>query len=365
MYNVKIVSTGSYLPGEPLTNADMERLAGGLSPDLLDQVQVQTRHWLVDPETGEHRETNSDMAVKAARQALELAGLVPGDIELLVLSTSSPDFPLPPMVALVQDKLGLRRCATVEVRSGCSGSVAALDIARRYLEQGAHKRALVIGSEAISPVLVPVFRGKDPEEIRVRDRLGIYSFGDGAGAIVLEAAEGGEGAVLGSAMACVGGGKKPGMVIPGGGTNAPLTKQVMDDRLMELRVDFAASGKFTPYVLTEALTDVLERSGVSADSINLCIIPEGNTGYLRDELAQAGLLTPEWVALDGKVFENLALVGNTGSAALPLALDHAWKTGTVTPGQRVMLLAIESSKWIYAGMVLTWAAAPCTAGSAV
>jgi 3-oxoacyl-[acyl-carrier-protein] synthase-3 len=137
----------------------------------------------------------------------------------------------------------------------------------------------------------------------------------------------------------------------------------MDDRLMELRVDFAASGTFTPHVLTEALTDVLQRSGVTADSIDLCIIPEGNTGYLREELERAGLLTPEWLALDGKVFENLALVGNTGSAALPLALDHAWKTGAAKSGDRLLLLAIESSKWIYAGMVLTWAAAPYLAES--
>ncbi|HLN61059.1 MAG TPA: ketoacyl-ACP synthase III [Symbiobacteriaceae bacterium] len=364
MYNVRIVSTGSYLPGAALTNEDLENLVGPLSPDLLAQVQVQTRHWLVDPETGEHRESNSDMAVKAARQALNLAGLSPEDVELLVLSTSSPDYPLPPMVTLVQDKLGLRRCATLEVRSGCSGSVAALDVARRYLEQGAYRTAVVIGSEAISPVLVPVFLGKDPDSIRVRDRLGIYSFGDGAGAVVLQAEpEGGVGAVLGSAMACVGGGRKPGMIIPIGGTNAPLTKQVMDDRLMELRVDFAASGTFTPHVLTEALTDVLQRSGVTADSIDLCIIPEGNTGYLREELERAGLLTPEWLALDGKVFENLALVGNTGSAALPLALDHAWKTGAAKSGDRLLLLAIESSKWIYAGMVLTWAAAPYLAES--
>lgn len=359
MPNVRIVSTGSYLPGAALSNFYMENLVGPLSPDLLAQVQVQTRHWLVDPQTGEHRETNSDMAVKAARQALDLAGLAPEDVELLVLSTSSPDYPLPPMVTLVQDKLGLRRCATLEIRSGCSGSAAALDVARRYLEQGAYRTAIVIGSEAISPVLVPTFQGKDPDSIRVRDRLGIYSFGDGAGAIVLQAEPERAGGVLGAAMACVGGGKKPGMIIPGGGTNAPLTKQVLSERLMELRVDFAASGSFTPHVLTEALTDVLQRSGVTADSIDLCIIPEGNTGYLREELAQAGLLTPEWLALDGKVFENLSLVGNTGSAALPLALDHAWKTGTVKPGDRVMLLAIESSKWIYAGMVLTWAAAPC------
>jgi 3-oxoacyl-[acyl-carrier-protein] synthase-3 len=357
MKSIRIISTGSYLPGEPLTNNDLEQLVGALSPEILEQVQVERRHWLIDPQTGEHRETCSDMAVKAVRQALELAALQPEQIDLLIVSTSSPDYPLPPMVTLIQDKLGLRRCATLEVRSGCSGAASALDVARLYLERGIYQRAVVIGCEAISPILAPAFIGKDPELLRVRDRLGIYSFGDGAAAIVLEATEldSGEG-VLGSAMACVGGGKKPGMLIPVGGTNTPLHR--LKDQRVELKVDFSASGKFTPYVLTEALRDLLACAHVRAETIDLCIIPEGNTRYLRDELSQAGLLTDEWLALDDKIFENLALVGNTGSAALPLALDYAWKTGRVKSGDRLMLLAIESSKWIYAGMVLVWSALP-------
>ena len=85
-------------------------------------------------------------------------------------------------------------------------------------------------------------------------------------------------------------------------------------------------------MLTEALCDVLARSGVSAEAIDVCIIPEGNAGYMVEELKEAGLLTPEWLALEGKIFENLALVGATGSAAVPLALDYAWKTGRVKPG---------------------------------
>jgi 3-oxoacyl-[acyl-carrier-protein] synthase III len=355
MKQAQIVSTGSYLPGRALTNAYLEELVGPLSPDLLAQVQVERRHWLVDPVTGVHHETNSDMATKAVEQALAHAHLAAEDVEFLVLSTSSPDYPLPPMVTLVQEKLGLRRCAAIEVRSGCAGSVEALDIARMYIEQGKYKTAVVVGCEAISPILVPLFLHKDPETIRVRDRLGIYSFGDGAAAFVLQASESSEG-ILGSAIACVGGKRKPGMMVTAGGSRVPVPGP---KERMELRVDFQASGKFTPHVLAESLTDVLLSSGVSAESIDLCIIPEGNTGYLQEELREAGLLTPEWIALNKKVFENLSLVGNTGSAALPLALDYAWKTGRVRHGDRVMVLAIETSKWIYAGMVLTWSAPPC------
>src|SRR5215470_8852866 len=126
MNSVQIVSTGSYLPGEALTNSDLERLVGGLSPEILEQVQVEKRYWLIDPATGEHRMTNSDMATKAARQALELANMDPEEVELLVISTSSPDYPLPAMVTLVQDQLGMKRCATLELRSGCAGATSGL-----------------------------------------------------------------------------------------------------------------------------------------------------------------------------------------------------------------------------------------------
>jgi 3-oxoacyl-[acyl-carrier-protein] synthase-3 len=261
----------------------------------------------------------------------------------------------------VQDALGLTRCATVELRSGCAGAVEGLDVARMYLERGQYRTAVVIGSEAISPLIVPIFRGQDPSRVRMREKLGIYSFGDGAGAMVLRAQDAdGHGGVLGSAIACVGGGRKPGMQVIGGGTYKPIHEQLADKRLVDLRVDVVESGRFTPYVLTEGMHETVEAAGVSADAIDVCVIPEGNAEYMTDELREAGLLTTEWTALEGRIFENLSLVGATGSAAVPLALDYGWKTGRIQAGQLVMLLAIETSKWKYAGWVFPWTAAPVT-----
>lgn len=364
MKRVKIIGTGSYLPGEPITNADMERLVGPLPEDILEGIQVGQRYWMVDPATGEHRENNSTLAYNAVRQALDRAGVGPEEVELLVFSTASPDYLLPAMVNFVQEQLGLERCATVEIRAGCAGAIEALDLARLYLENGTYRTAVVVGSEAISPLLVPVYLGKEPDQIRMRDRMNPYNFGDGAGALVLRADEEGEGGILGSAMACIGGKRKPGMQLIGGGTHAPLHQQTKAKRLVDLKVDVVESGRFTPYVLTEGLAEVLRRCNVGVDSIDLCIIPEGNAGYMTDELRAAGLLTPEWVALEGKIVENLAQVGATGSAAVPLALDDAWKTGKIKPGDRVMLLAIETSKWIYAGTVIDWTAPAPSSGHA-
>ena len=215
----------------------------------------------------------------------------------------------------------------------------------------------MIGSEAISPLLVPVFHGKSPDEIRMRDRMNPYNFGDGAGAMVLRASENGDG-ILGAAIACVGGDRKPGMQIVGAGTHAPVHVQLEAKKFVDLKVDVVESGRFTPYVLTEALREVLAAAGVTADDIDVCIIPEGNAGYMVEELEAAGLSTAEWTAIQPKIIENLALVGATGSAAVPVAVDHAWKTGAVKQGDLVMLLAIETSKWKYAGTVFTWTAAP-------
>src|SRR3954454_503261 len=183
MRSVTIAATGAYLPGEPLSNADLECLVGPLPADVLDGIQVRERHWMVDPSTGEHLLSNSEMAAAAGLRALASAGLKPRDVDLLVVSTASPDFQLPPMATLVQDHLGIRACTALELRSGSAGAVEALDLARAYIERGSHEVALVIGSEAISPLLVPIFRGRDPQRIRMRDRMTLYTFGDGAGAM--------------------------------------------------------------------------------------------------------------------------------------------------------------------------------------
>jgi len=255
MKRVRMLSTGGYLPGDPITNDEVERFAGGLPPDILEGLQVETRHWIADPETGEQSETNSDMACKAVQQALERADLEAGDLDLLVVSTASPEYHLPPTATFVQEKLGLERLATVDIRSGCAGAVEALDLARMYLERGDHRTAVVVGSEAISPLIVPVFLGIEPGKVRMRDKLGIYSFGDGAGAMVLQGGDEDGGGFEGSAIASVGGLRAPGMQVVGGGTHSPIHTQLEAKRLVEMKVDVVESGRFTPYVLTEGLAE--------------------------------------------------------------------------------------------------------------
>lgn len=356
MRRAQIIGTGGHQPGEAITTDVIEQLVGGLPQEVADGLSIEKRYWLIDMETGEHRENNSDMSLKAAQIALESAGVAPQEVDLMVQATGTPDYPLPPVVNYVQEGLGLEKCSTLEIRSGGAGFVQGLDIARLYLEQGTHDTAVVIGSEAISPVLAPVFLGQDPNKIRIRDRMPLYMFGDGAGAAVVRASEEGDGGVLGASMRCIGGMRKPGIHSVGGGTHAPIHEQLQAKRLVDLRVDAVGAGDFTPVMVTEALSDTLKNCGVEADSIDHCLIPEGNVGWMLDALREAGLFTPEWQAMEGKIFDNLSQMGACGCAAVPLFLDHAWKNGLIKPGQRVMLIGVEATKWIYAGLVLDWTA---------
>jgi 3-oxoacyl-[acyl-carrier-protein] synthase III len=346
---------GGYQPGEAIPTEKITEVAGELPADIAAGLSIKKRYWLADIETGEHRENNSDMAVKAAERALVSSGVNADELDFIFLATGTPDYVLPPVANLVQERLGIEKCATLEIRSAGAGWVQGLDIARCYIERGDYGKGLVIGSEAISPVLVPSFLGKEPSEIRIRDRLPLYMFGDGAGAAVLTASENAQG-IIGGATRAIGGSRRAGIQVVGGGTHAPLHEQRAAKKLADLRVDAVGAGAFTPVMVTEALEDVLRRTGVDVKTIDHCLIPEGNVGWMLDSLREAGLLTPEWTALEHKIFDNLSLSGACGCAAVPLFADHAWRNGLIKPGQRVMLIGIEATKWIYAGLVLDWTA---------
>jgi 3-oxoacyl-[acyl-carrier-protein] synthase III len=357
--HVSLLSTGAELPGDPIDNATLTELCGPLPDDVLEGIEVRRRHWIVDPRTGEHHTGTAEMATAAARQALDRAGVPAAEVDLLVMSTASPDQPLPAAVTLVQERLGLERCAAIELRAGCVGAVQGLDIARRLLADGTYRTALVLTAESISPLLAPVYLGADPMGVRMRDRLTVFTFGDGAGAAVLRAGEPGSAAETPGvrpvfATQCMGGARKPGMQVVGGGTDAPLETQRRRERPMHIRLDIRGTASFGPRVFVAGLRDMLERSGLAMREIDACVLPEGAAEYFSKEFEEAGLSADDHAALRKCVVENLADVGATGSAAVPLALDAGWTSGRIRPGDTVLLLAVEASRYLYAGLTLTW-----------
>jgi 3-oxoacyl-[acyl-carrier-protein] synthase III len=355
---VTILATGAYLPGEPIDNDALQELCGPLPDDVLKGLQVSRRHWLIDRATGEHTTTSSKMAEAAARNALARAGLAPGNVDLIVLSTASPEYHLPTCASYLQEHLELERCASIELRAGCVGGVQALDIARRHLAGGTCRTALVIGVEAISPLLAPTYLGLDPRQVRMRDRLNLYNFGDGAAAIVLQAvAEDSDSEPRTSyayVNACLGGRTKPGMQVIGGGTDMPLAKQAGRKRLIEIRLDAAGVATFGPRVFVTALQDLLRHAHLRLADIDVCVLPEGNAGYFSRELAAAGMSQDDFCQIQGKIVENLSDVGATGSPAVLLALDAGVEAGRIRPHDTVLLVAIEASRYVYAGVALRW-----------
>jgi 3-oxoacyl-[acyl-carrier-protein] synthase-3 len=355
---VTILATGACLPGEPIENEQLEKLCGPLPAEVLQGLQTKRRHWLVDPATGEHTTSNSRMAEAAARTALGRAGLEPDDVDLIVLCTASPEYHLPTSASYVQEHLGLDRCAVVELRAGCVGAVQALDIARRQLADGTCQTALVIASEAISPVLAPMYLGVEPREVRMRDRLNIYNFGDGAGALVLRAATEDAGSPMTAnyshVSACLGALRKPGMQVIGGGTDIPYPKQASRRRLMDIRLDAAGVATFGPQVFVAALQDLLRRACLRLAEVDACVLPEGNAEYFSSELEAAGMSRDDYHQVQGKIVENLTDVGATGSPAVLLALDAGVNAGRIRPYDTVLLVAIEASRYLYAGVSLRW-----------
>ena len=150
--------------------------------DLAEGISIVQRFWQIDPETGEHRENNADMSLKAAQRRSSRPGVDAAEVDLMIQATGTPEYPLPATVNLVQEMLGLRECATLEIRSGGAGWPQGARHRPPLPRDGEYNDALVIGSESISPVLAPVYLGKDPEKIRMRDRMPLYMFGDGAAA---------------------------------------------------------------------------------------------------------------------------------------------------------------------------------------
>ncbi|MGW5557433.1 3-oxoacyl-ACP synthase III family protein [Micromonospora sp. NPDC003944] len=354
MRTAQIIGTGGYQPGDPIDNATIEKLVGPLPDDVLNGLTIEQRFWMIDPRTGEHLDSNSGMAYKAAAAALAAAEVEPAEVDLMILATGTPDYTLPPSVNLVQEKLGLESCTTLEIRSGGAGAAQALDIARLWIEQGNATTALVIGVEAISPAIAPVFLETEPDKIRMRDRIPLYMFGDGAGAIVVRAGE--HGGLRRGATKAIGGLRKPGIWAIGGGTHAPLLQQQRSKKLVDLRVDVVGAGDFTPVMVSEALSHTLEAGQLAAADADWCLIPEGNAGWMLDSMRDAGVKTADWEALEGRIFDNLAMTGACGCAAVPLFLDNAWRNGKIQPGQRVAIIGVEATKWIYGGIVCDWTA---------
>lgn len=304
----RITGTGSYLPARRLTNADLvAELAGrGIETSdewIVERTGIRARHFAA-PDV-----PSSELGVEASRKALEAAGIGPQDLDLIIVATSTPDMVFPSTACILQNKLGANGCAAFDVQAVCSGFVYALTVADAMIRAGSIRRALVVGAEVFSRIL------------DFSDRTTCVLFGDGAGAVVLEASE--QPGILATDLhadgrhvdiLCV-----PGNVAGG---------QVLGDPL--LKMDGQAVFKLAVGVLEKAARATLDKAGLTDADIDWLIPHQANIRIMQGTARKLKL------SMD-KVVVTVDQHGNTSAASIPLALDHGVRTGLVKTGDTVLL----------------------------
>lgn len=304
----RITGTGSYLPPRRLTNADLaaELATHGVETSddwIVERTGIRARHFAA-PEV-----CSSDLGLEAARRALQAAGVEAKDIDLIIVATSTPDMVFPSTACILQNKLGANGCPAFDVQAVCSGFIYALTIADAMIKTGAAKKALVIGAEVFSRIL------------DFKDRTTCVLFGDGAGAVVLEASD--TPGILASdlhadgkhvGILCV-----PGHVSGGNVLGIPL-----------LTMDGQAVFKLAVGLLDDAARATLLKAGKTAADIDWLVPHQANIRIMQSTARKLKL------SMD-KVIVTVDQHGNTSAASIPLALDTAVRSGKVKPGELLLL----------------------------
>jgi 3-oxoacyl-[acyl-carrier-protein] synthase-3 len=347
MCAVTIAGSGTFLPGEPIGNDVVEELFGTPDHYISELLGMRTRYWATDPATFEPRYRNSEMAAAAAEQALAAAGLEPDQVELIVVNSSTPDYPIPPMSTLVQERLGVTECATVELRSGCVGAVTALAVATQFLQGGMFETALVITSDL--PTAFAVVPLAEDRELSMADRMNGIMFGDGAGAVVLRRSDSERGRVARTVLNSIGVGRPAGMMLEVGGSAAPVTLAAVQEGRHVNRHDHRAVQRWGRELSVRALTDLCAAEGITPAEIDLFLFPQANPSMLAQDRAALDALE---VVPAERMLINVDSVGNTVSAGLLIGLDGILRGESARPGARVALIAGEASKWMYGAALI-------------
>ena len=306
MTRSRITGTGSYLPARLVTNKDLEALVQTSDDWIVSRTGIRERHIAAEGEFA------SDLALHACRAALQAAGREAGDVDLIVLATSTPDMVFPSSACLVQAKLGVKRGAAFDVQAVCSGFVYALATADLFIRSGQHKCALVIGAEVFSRIL------------DWKDRGTCVLFGDGAGAVVLEASH--EPGILSSHLHADGSYASilntPGHVCGGAVQGDPT-----------LKMDGGAVFKLAVRVLEESAREALAFNGFGVPDLDVYIPHQANVRIVSHVARKLGL--PE-----SKCIVTVDRHANTSAASVPLALDVAARDGRVKKGDLVLLQGV-------------------------
>lgn len=336
--DVRILATGTALPGPAIDNAALARRFG-MDP-LWEQwvdtfVGTRGRHLSFDLESGKATGGLADLGAEAGRAALDAADLTAGDIDAVVMGTATPDLLMPATVNMIADRLGVDGVPTYQLQSGCTGAVQALALARQLLASGEHRTVLALAGDTCGKYFET---DADYGSMPPAQLVNLVLFGDGAGAAVLTAEPVAGTAVLRHAFTrLVGAGREPGHVLDWFG---PADR---DERRPGVYEDYKAVEALVPGMARDALDEVLDAVGWSRGEVDFLLPPQLSGRMTERIVAGFGLEAPEEVTVVDEV-------GNSGNALPFLQLDRLLRR--MAEGDRAVGVAVESSKWIKAGFAL-------------
>jgi 3-oxoacyl-[acyl-carrier-protein] synthase III len=318
---VQIIGTGAYIPAHVMTNHDLARLVDTSDEWITTRTGIKERH------IAAKNEATSDLAAKAAKRALDDAGLKAEAVDLIVVATATPDMFFPSTACFVQKELGIKECVSFDLSAACSGFLFALQTAHALLEGGQYKTALVIGAEKLSAIT------------NWKDRSTCVLFGDGAGAAVLQKRSGAAGIL--SIFLRSDATHTDILKVPGGGSRHPATADVVEKRLNTIHMEGKEVFKLAVHKMLSAAQQALKMAGKKESDLTLLIPHQANLRII-DAIAERVAVARE------HIFVNVDKYGNMSAATTIVALDEARRQGRVRRGDLVELIAF--------GAGLTWGA---------
>ena len=322
-----IASLATYVPPRLLTNADLEKMVDTTDDWILQRTGIRERH-VVDPGVG-----TSDLGKEAAIRAIANAGLTPADIGMIIVGTVTPDMMFPSTACLIQQKIGARNAWGFDLSAACSAFTYSLTTASQFVASGAHEHVLVVGADVMSSI------------IDYKDRATCVIFGDGAGAVVVSAAQAGGPHILDFEHEIDGSGGAA-LCMPAGGSLQPASHETVDQRLHYVKQDGQMVFKFAVRKTEEIARRLMERNGLTAADIDLFVSHQANRRIIQAATEKLGV-DPS------KVIINIERFGNTTAATIPLALNDAVISGRLKKGQLVLLASVGAGFTVGA-VLLRW-----------
>jgi 3-oxoacyl-[acyl-carrier-protein] synthase III len=322
----KISSLATYVPPKLLTNSDLEKLVDTNNEWILERTGIEERHIV------EKGVATSDLAAEAIKILLNQKELSPDDIDLLIVATVTPDMLFPSTACVTQDKIGAHRMWGFDLSAACCGFVYALNTGAQFVHSGACKRVVVVGADVMSSI------------INYSDRATCVLFGDGAGAVLLESCNEGEGII--DFMGEIDGSGGDHLNMPAGGSLNPSTHETVEKKMHYVNQQGQQVFKYAVKKMGEYSTLILERNQIPFQDVDVFIAHQANLRIINATAERLNLP-------DDRVIRNIRKYGNTTAATIPLAMQDAIQNGKLKKGNTVLLAAVGAG-YTVASMILKW-----------